>query len=91
MIIVAGHIETHPGRRDAALANAAEVIVEARNTPGCLDFFVAPDPIQPDWLVTFERWENEEALAAFRGDGPSEDEAADFREIHVHDYTATLT
>ena len=91
MIIVAGHIEVESGKRDAALAKAVKVIAQARQTDGCLDFFVAPDPIEPDWLVTYERWETEEALTKFRGDGPGEDEAADFREIDVHDYIARRT
>ena len=88
-IIVGGYIETRPGHRDTALAKAREIVLQARRTAGCLEFVVAADPIEKDRLVTFERWESEEALAAFRDGGPDDDQAVDFAAIHVHDYMAT--
>ena len=87
-IIVAGFIETQPGRRDLALSKSLEVISQARRTAGCSAFVVAADPLEVDRLVTFEIWDSAKALADFRGGGPDDDQAADFKAIHVHDYIA---
>jgi hypothetical protein len=39
-----------PGRRDAFLA-ASMAVTAARRSPGCLEFVVAADPIEPDRSV----------------------------------------
>ena len=38
----------------------------ARETAGCLDFAQSPDPLEPDRINVFERWESDAALQAFR-------------------------
>jgi quinol monooxygenase YgiN len=70
MIIVSGKICVHPGSRDAFLTISLDAVAEARRTPGCLDFVVAADPIEPDRVNVYEQWESEDALKAFRGAGP---------------------
>ena len=76
MIIVAGHITTKPGKRDAFVAGSRAAIVAARKADGCHEFFVAADPVDPDRVCVYEAWDNEEALLAFRGDGPGDDLSA---------------
>jgi quinol monooxygenase YgiN len=77
MIIVSGRIYVKPGKRDGFLATSRESIVAARATPGCRDFVVAADPIEPDRVNVHEEWESETELEAFRGAGPG----ADLRDV----------
>ena len=70
MLIVSGRIYVHPGAREKFLASSAEAVVQARAYPGCRDFVVAADPIEPDRVNVYEEWESEQALLAFRGAGP---------------------
>jgi quinol monooxygenase YgiN len=73
MIIVSGRIFVRPGARPGFLASSAEAVAQARRYPGCRDFVVAADPLEPDRVNVYEEWESEEALLAFRGTGPDED------------------
>jgi quinol monooxygenase YgiN len=73
MVIVSGTIYVRPGKREAYLAASMEAVAAARSSPGCLDFVVAADPIEPDRINVYERWESEAQLEAFRGDGPAGD------------------
>jgi quinol monooxygenase YgiN len=86
MIIVSGRIYVHPGRRDAFLAISFDAVAEARRAPGCLDFVVAADPIDPDRVNVYEQWESEAALEAFRGDGPGPELASDIVHAAVSRY-----
>jgi len=70
MIIVSGRIYVRPERRDTFLAASMESVAEARRAAGCLDFVVAADPLEPNRVNVYERWDSEAALVAFRGDGP---------------------
>lgn len=70
MIIVSGRIYVSAGRRDAFLASACGAVVEARRAPGCRDFVVAADPIDPDRVNVYEEWDSAAELEAFRGAGP---------------------
>jgi quinol monooxygenase YgiN len=73
MIIVSGRIYVRPGARQEFLASSAGAVAQARSSLGCRDFVVAADPIEPDRVNVYEEWESEEALLAFRGDGPEGD------------------
>jgi quinol monooxygenase YgiN len=77
MIIVSGRIYVTPGRRDAFVATSRDAVVEARRAPGCLDFVVAADPVDPDRVNVYEQWETEAELEAFRGGGPDSDLSSD--------------
>jgi quinol monooxygenase YgiN len=77
MIIVSGRILVPPGRREAFLAASREAMVQARRAPGCRDFVVAADPLEPGRINVHEEWDSEAALEAFRGDGPGSDLTAD--------------
>ena len=74
MIIVSGRIYVAPGERDAFVAGSLEAVRQARVAPGCLDFVVAADPIEADRANVYEAWETEEALEAFRGSGPDDEQ-----------------
>ncbi len=77
MIIVSGRIYVTPGRRDAFVAGSLEAVVAARRAPGCVDFVVAADPIEPERVNVYEHWESEAELETFRGDGADEDLTSD--------------
>jgi quinol monooxygenase YgiN len=73
MIIVSGRIYVRPGARQEFLTSSVEAVAQARGALGCRDFVVAADPLEPDRVNVYEEWESEEALLAFRGDGPEQD------------------
>jgi quinol monooxygenase YgiN len=77
MIVVSGRIFVSPERREAFLAASREAIVQSRRAPGCRDFVVAADPLEPGRVNIHEEWDSEGELEAFRGDGPEADLAAD--------------
>lgn len=72
MIIVSGKIYVQPEEREAFVAASAAAVALARQTPGCRDFVVAADPLEPDRVNVYEAWDSEEALLAFRGAGPDD-------------------
>lgn len=74
MIIVAGHLRVAASDRDAYLAAVAGVAVQARSFAGCRDFVQAADPIDPERINIFERWDDDESLMAFRTSGGPDDD-----------------
>ena len=58
MLIVAGTGYIDPEHRAALLENLAPALRRVRSTPGCLDYVVAADPIEPDRVNIYERWES---------------------------------
>jgi quinol monooxygenase YgiN len=76
MVIVAGHVVVDPEEREDYLAGCVEGVQQARRAPGCLDFAVSADPIEPGRINVFERWESQGAVEAFRGNGPSDEQGA---------------
>lgn len=76
MLIIAGHLVVSPIDRDAYVADCVKVGEEARASPGCLDYSVTADSVDPSAIRIYERWENEEQLLAFRGAGPSDGQQA---------------
>jgi quinol monooxygenase YgiN len=76
MIVVAGHLRVPPERRADYLNGCRDVIELARTAPGCLDFTLSADPLEPDRINIFERWISVNDVEAFRGtdpDGPDAD------------------
>ncbi len=66
MIIIAGTLRVDPADRDTYLEVVALATTMARRAPGCLDFAHSPDPVEPNRINIYERWESDEHLAAFR-------------------------
>ena len=87
MIIVSGWLRVAPEDRDAYLAGCVEVVTSARRAPGCLDFHLAADPLEPDRINVYEAWESEADVEAFRGAGPSDDQAARVLAAEVRQHT----
>ena len=87
MIIVAGHLTVAPDNRGAFLADALTVITAARDAPGCVDFHLSADPIDPARINIFEHWDSTDAVEAFRGSGPSSEQQAAILGADVHQHT----
>ncbi len=64
MIIIAGAFEVDPSERDEFIAGRAEQMRTSRSEAGCLEYVVAPDPLESGRVVLFERWASKEDLAA---------------------------
>lgn len=86
MIIVAGHLIIDADRREAYLATCRADVEAARRAPGCLDFAVTADLIEPDRVCIYERWESRAQLDDFRGNGPGDDQARQIRSMEVSEY-----
>jgi quinol monooxygenase YgiN len=72
MLIIAGYLVVDGVERDAYVAACVRAVEAARAAPGCLDFSITADSVDPARIRIFERWESEQELLAFRGSGPSD-------------------
>jgi quinol monooxygenase YgiN len=89
MVIVAGHVVVDPTERDDYLSGCVEVMRQARRAPGCLDFSLTADLLEPGRINIFERWESQAAVEAFRGSGPSDEQGAAIVSAEVAEYDVT--
>lgn len=89
MLIVTGHLEVAASGRAAYLAGCVAVVELARRTPGCLEFSLSADLLDPARIVVLERWESPADVAAFRGSGPSDEQAAAIVSASVAQYDVT--
>ena len=64
MLIVAGQFVVEPDKRDDFLRSREEGMRKSRSEPGCITYVFSADPIEPNLVYLFERWESKEALAA---------------------------
>jgi quinol monooxygenase YgiN len=86
VVIVAGYVVVDPEQRDDYLSGCLEVVRQARRAPGCLDFSLSADLLEPGRVNIFERWESQAAVEAFRGGGPSDEQGAAIRAASVTEY-----
>jgi quinol monooxygenase YgiN len=86
VVIVAGHIVVALEDRDDYLSGCVEVVRQARLAPGCLDFSLSADLLEPGRVNIFERWESQAAVEAFRGSGPSDEQGAAIQAASVAEY-----
>ncbi|OLF06120.1 antibiotic biosynthesis monooxygenase [Actinophytocola xinjiangensis] len=86
MIIVAGHLAVDPAGRDAYVAGCRPVVEAARAAPGCLDFTITADAVDPGRVNVYERWESGETVEAFRGAGPPATQQAEILDADVARY-----
>jgi quinol monooxygenase YgiN len=91
MLIIAGHLTVEPADRDAYVADCRIAVGLARKSPGCLDFAVSADPLDPGRVNVYERWESAADLAAFRGSGPDADTTARILDAEVARYVIAST
>jgi len=87
MIIVAGWIRVAPEERAEYLEGCREVVDAARRSPGCIDFAISADLVDDGRIDLFEQWESVEAVEAFRGSGPSDDQQAVVLDAAVTQHT----
>ena len=73
MIIVSGRLYLRPGTTEKFLAASAAAVAQARRSPGCRDFVVAADPLEPERVNVYEEWASDSDLLKFRGEGPDSD------------------
>jgi quinol monooxygenase YgiN len=88
MVIVAGHLLVDPEEREAYVEGCRQVVEAARRTEGCLDFAITADLVDPARVNVYERWESQEAVEAFRGDGPGGAQQQSIRSASVAEYGA---
>ena len=86
MLIIAGHLIVARADRDAYIAECVPAVEAARVAPGCLDYSITADTVDPARIVIYERWEGEQELLAFRGSGPSDDQQAAILDADVKRY-----
>ncbi|MFC9981175.1 putative quinol monooxygenase [Gordonia sp. NPDC127522] len=86
MVIVAGSLRVDPDQRAAYIAGCDEVVGAARRAPGCLDFAISADSMDPGRINIFERWDSQSAVEAFRGDGVGDDQSRAIRSASVAEY-----
>jgi quinol monooxygenase YgiN len=86
MVIVAGHLVVAPENRERYLAGCPDVVEQARRAPGCLDFALTSDLLDPGRINIFERWESQAAVESFRGSGSSDDQNALILSAAVAEY-----
>jgi quinol monooxygenase YgiN len=86
VIIVAGKVYVDPEAREAYLAGCRIVLEQARAAPGCLDFALSADLLEPGRINVYERWESDSDLEKFRGAGPDAEQSAQIRGAEVSRY-----
>jgi quinol monooxygenase YgiN len=86
VVIVAGHLIVGGEVRDEYLAACTQVVEQARRAPGCLDFAIAADLLDPTRVNVFERWDSQDAVEAFRGSGPDFEMADMIKAASVSEY-----
>ena len=86
MVIVAGHLVVAEEVRSDYLAGCADVVEQARRSPGCLDFAISADLLDPARINVLERWDSHAAVEAFRGSGTGEDQGAMIVSASVSEY-----
>ena len=86
MVIVAGHVPSSPPSARPTSRAAGASSGRPGRPPGCLDFAISADLIDPRRVDIFERWESQEAVDAFRGSGPSDEQGAAMLAASVAEY-----
>jgi quinol monooxygenase YgiN len=92
MLIIAGTLHIEPTERESYLDACRSVVSHARSAPGCLDFSLSADLVEPDRINVYERWETEADLLRFRDSaapddvGPSPQQLAGIRHAQVLRY-----
>ena len=86
MVIVSGHLIVAAEDRDAYLATCVAVVEAGRAAPGCLDFALSADLVDPGRINILERWESQADVEAFRGAGVDEEQGAAILAAAVAEY-----
>jgi quinol monooxygenase YgiN len=91
-IIVSGTLHVDPAQRAAYLEARVPILEHARQAPGCLDFSLSADPLDPGRVNVYERWRSREHLLAYRsGGGPELDDSIPVQaaDVELHHISAS--
>lgn len=91
MLIVSGRLHVAPETRDEYLAGCVDIVEQARQAVGCLDFALSPDIADPGRINVYERWESDAALDRFRGSGPDAGQTVAILDAEVAKYRVSAT
>ena len=85
-VIVAGWYTVNAVERDAVVASFKDLVVRAREAPGCLDVAITADPVSPNRITIFELWRSEADLNSWRAvaNAPKLTSPMQHVEIHKH-------
>src|SRR3954470_18250073 len=86
MVIVSGHLIVDEEAREDYRAGGADVVAQARRAPGCLDFAVSADLLDPGRIRVLEPRATQAAVEEFRGSGTGEEQGAMIRSASVSEY-----
>jgi quinol monooxygenase YgiN len=64
MLVIAGHIDLDPEKREAAISAAKEIMTETQKETGCISYTFSADLADPGRFLIFEQWQDQEALDA---------------------------
>lgn len=62
IVIVQGVFSIDPSERDRFVETSVEAMRSSREEVGCLEYVIAPDPLDPERAVLSERWESMDDL-----------------------------
>ena len=68
MLIIAGWLRVEPDARDRYLQECRQVVALARAAPGCLDFSLSADLLDPARINVYERWAGDERPIQFENE-----------------------
>ncbi|MDD7937728.1 antibiotic biosynthesis monooxygenase [Actinomycetospora lutea] len=89
MLIIAGHVQVAPERRDALVAEFADLVRRARAAPGCLDVAVTADSVDPGRINNFERWASQDDLDHWRSIAHARDIGDEVLDVQVSLFDAS--
>ncbi len=61
-VILQGAFSFDPKERDRFVETGIEAMRSSRQEDGCLEYVIAPDPLDPERAVLSERWESMDHL-----------------------------
>lgn len=61
-IVIAGTVPIRPERRDDAIRAARAMVAATRSEPGCIAYRFATDVADPNLVLVFEEWKDDESL-----------------------------
>jgi quinol monooxygenase YgiN len=62
IVIVQGVFVVNPNEREEFLSQSGETMRSSRAEPGCLEYVMAADPLDPGRVILSERWASTDAL-----------------------------
>ncbi|HEY6749196.1 MAG TPA: antibiotic biosynthesis monooxygenase family protein [Mycobacteriales bacterium] len=66
MWIIAGSVTIEAARREAYVTAHQDLVRRGREADGCLDLAISEDPLDPNRINVYERWESWDAIEAWR-------------------------